>query len=72
MPRASSMIERLMRELGRRLKRIAFGWSERGAAKMARIIIKRVTSAREWTAYWHARLRITGKVTLTLERVSSI
>lgn len=71
MPRASSMIERLMRELGRRLKRIAFGWSERGAAKMARIIIKRVTSAREWTAYWDARLRITGKVTLTLERVSS-
>jgi len=70
MPRASSMIERLMRELGRRLKRIAFGWSERGAAKMARIIIKRITSAREWTAYWHARLRITGKVALTLERVS--
>jgi hypothetical protein len=71
MPRVSSMIERLMRELGRRLKRIAFGWSERGAAKMARIIIKRITSAREWTAYWHARLRIAGKVTLTLERVSA-
>ncbi len=70
-PRASSMIERLMRELGRRLKRIAFGWSERGAAKMARIIIKRVTSAGEWTAYWHQRLRILGKVTLTLEKVTA-
>jgi hypothetical protein len=72
MPRASSMIERLMRELGRRLKRIAFGWSEHGAAKMARIIIKRITSAGEWTAYWHKRLRIAGKVTLTLERVSAL
>jgi hypothetical protein len=72
MPRASSMIERLMRELGRRLKRIAFGWSECGAAKMARIIIKRITSAGEWTAYWHARLRITGNVTLTLNRISAI
>lgn len=71
MPRASSMIERLMRELGRRLKRIAFGWSERGAAKVARIIIKRITSAQEWTAYWNARLRITGKVTLTLDRISA-
>ena len=71
-PRVSSMIERLMRELARRLKRIAFGWSERGAAKMARIIIKRVTSAREWAAYWHARLRITGKVTLTLGRISAL
>jgi len=70
MPRASSMIERLMRELGRRLKRIAFGWSERGAAKIARIIIKRITSAREWAAYWQERLRTVGKVTLTLNRVS--
>jgi hypothetical protein len=72
MPRASSMIERLMRELGRRLKRIAFGWSERGAAKVARIIIKRITSAQEWTTYWHARLRITGNVTLTLSQVYAL
>ena len=43
----------------------------RNPLKVARIIIKRITSAQEWTAYWHARLRITGKVTLTLERISS-
>ena len=36
-PRTTSWLERLMRELGRRLKRIAFGWSDDGAAKMARI-----------------------------------
>lgn len=65
-PRASSMIERMMRELGRRLKRMAHGWSECGAAKIARIIIKRITSAHEWEAYWNRRLRITGNVTLNL------
>jgi len=64
-PRVSSLIERMMREIGRRLKRIAFGWSEAGAAKMARIIIKRITSAGEWNAHWHKKLRITGQVTLT-------
>lgn len=63
-PRASSMIERIMREIGRRLKRIAFGWSERGAAKMARIIIKRITTAGEWQAYWNDRLRIQDNVIL--------
>ena len=63
-PRVSSMIERMMREIGRRLKRIAFGWSDEGAAKMARIIIKRITSANEWEAYWKERLRITGNVVL--------
>lgn len=53
-----------MREIGRRLKKIAFGWSEEGAAKMAHISIKRITSAHEWEEYWQKRLRITGKVVL--------
>jgi len=68
-PRVSSMIERMMREIGRRLKRIAFGWSETGAAQMARIIIKRFTSAGEWEKYWSKRLRITGQVRLTFNGV---
>lgn len=63
-PKASSMIERMMREIGRRLKKIAFGWSEKGAAKMARIIIKRITHKNEWEKYWNKRLNITGHVML--------
>jgi hypothetical protein len=63
-PRVSSMIERMMREIGRRLKRIAFGWSESGAAQMTRIIIKRFTSAGQWESYWKKRLKITGNVIL--------
>jgi hypothetical protein len=58
------MIERMMREIGRRLKKIAFGWSEKGAAKMARIIIKRITSSGEWEKYWNDRLRLNGNVML--------
>ena len=58
--RSSSMVERMMREIGRRLKRIAFGWSDKGSAKIARIIIKPVTSSAEWDAYWEMRLRIVG------------
>jgi len=66
-PRVTSAIERMMREIGRRLKRIAFGWSESGAAKMTRIIIKRIASAEEWSSYWQKKLRITGRVKLTYE-----
>ena len=50
----------------RRLKRIAFGWSPAGAAKMARIIIKRFTSAAQWDTYWQNRLKITGQVIMAL------
>ena len=61
-PRMSSMIERMMREIGRRIKKIGFGWSPEGAAKMTRIIIKRITSANEWDEYWEKRLKLTGKL----------
>jgi hypothetical protein len=68
-PRVSNMIERMMRELARRLKRMAFGWSEEGAAKMARIIIKRFTSARQWEKYWRNKLRIQDNVILVLRSI---
>ncbi|MCB0341724.1 MAG: hypothetical protein KDD59_05720, partial [Bdellovibrionales bacterium] len=64
-PRVSSMIERMMREIGRRIKKIGFGWSKKGAEKMTKIIIKRITSAGEWEEYWKNRLNITGNVRLT-------
>jgi len=70
-PRVSSFIERMMRELARRLKRMAFGWSEEGAAKMARIIIKRFTSANQWETYWKKRLNIHGNVVLTLRSITA-
>ena len=71
-PRVSSLIERMMREIARRLKRIAFGWSPAGAAKMTRIILKRFTSAGEWEKYWRKRLRINGDVILTLRSIKPV
>jgi hypothetical protein len=68
-PRVSSMIERMMREIARRLKRMAFGWSEEGAAKIARIIIKRFTSADQWKKYWQDKLKIQDNVMLVLRSI---
>ena len=70
-PRASSMIERMMRQLARRLKRMAFGWSDEGAARMARIIIKRFTTAGQWEKYWKQRLQIRGDVILVLRKITA-
>ena len=55
-PRASSMVERGMREPGRRLKKTACGWSDKGATKIARIILKRFTNAKAWEDYWQNKL----------------
>lgn len=71
-PRTTSYLERLMREIGRRLKRIAFGWSDKGAAKMARIIIRRICDEQQWTEYWKAKLGITGKVIVLFRGVKTV
>lgn len=70
--RTTSYLERLMREIGRRLKRIAFGWSQSGAAKMARIIIRRICSNQQWTDYWKTKLRLTGKVLILFRNVQTV
>jgi len=69
-PRAASWIERTMREVARRLKRIAFGWSEKGAAKMARIVIKRFLNKSDWDEYWKNKLRLEGNVKFLLRGIS--
>ena len=51
-PRASSMVERVMRELGRRIKKLAYNWSDHGAVKVARIILKKFTDIDDWDNYW--------------------
>lgn len=71
-PRVASWIERVMREIARRLKRIAFGWSEKGAAKMTRIVMKRFISAAAWEEYWKKKLRIEGNVVWFLKNIKAV
>ena len=65
-PRASSMVERVMRELGRRLKKTAYGWSDKGATKIARIILKRFTNAKAWEDYWQNKMNCVGNVVINI------
>lgn len=71
-PRAASRIERMMREIARRLKRMAFGWSPEGAAKMARIIIKRFTSSHQWDTFWKNKLKLDGKVIMLIKSIKAL
>ncbi len=71
-PRTTSYLERLMREIGRRLKKIAFGWSERGAAQMARIIIRRICDQTRWVQYWKDKLGLNGTVVINFRSVKVV
>jgi hypothetical protein len=71
-PRASSMIERVMRELGRRLKKLAYNWSDKGIAKVARIILKKFADPKQWNEYWKKKLRLDGNVIFGLINISPL
>lgn len=71
-PRAASWIERVMREVSRRIKRMAFGWSPAGAAKMTNIVLKRFTNKKAWDEYWKKQLRIEGNVIWILRSIKPI
>ena len=70
-PRVSSWIERVMREIARRPKRIAFGWSEPGAEKMTRIVLKRFTDREGWEAWWKEEMRLNNNVLLVYRGVKA-
>jgi len=61
-PRASSLIERVTRELARRLKRIAYNWSDKGCAKIAKIVLKKFVDKEAWENYWKQKKNIRGNV----------
>ena len=43
-PKVTSLVERVMREIKRRIKRMGYKWSEQGAEKMTRLILLQLSS----------------------------
>lgn len=64
-PKASSFIERTMRELGRRIKKLAYNWKEEGLNKVSSILLKIFASNAEWERYWRERMDLNRKVLLS-------
>ena len=59
-PKTMSLLERTFREIGRRLKRIAWGWSEKVVTNLSKMIVLRQYSRDKWEKYWKKKLGIEG------------
>ena len=70
-PRASSFIERTMRELGLRLKKMAYGWKESGLNKVSSILLKMFADDVSWQAYWKERMDINQAVFMYFKLIKS-
>jgi hypothetical protein len=50
-PKTISLLERVFREIGRRLKRIAYGWSDAAVTKLSKMIILKMYRKDKWEQY---------------------
>jgi hypothetical protein len=59
-PKTTSLLERIFREIGRRIKRIAWGWSDAAVTKLSKMIILKKYSKQQWEQFWKQKLGIAG------------
>jgi hypothetical protein len=65
-PKTTSLLERIFREIGRRVKRIAWGWSDATVTKLSKMIILKKYSKEKWEQYWKQKLGIQGHFSIRI------
>ena len=59
-PKTTPLLERIFREIGRRIKRITWSWSDATVSKLSQMIILKKYSKENWEKYWKQKLGIEG------------
>ena len=70
-PKTISLLERVFREIGRRLKKIAWGWSDKAVTNLSKMIMIKQYSREKWEQYWKAKLGIEGYFNIQITSVTS-
>ena len=68
-PKTTSLLERIFREIGRRVKRIAWGWADTTVTKLSKMIILKKYSKAKWERYWKQKLGIEGHFSIRIARI---
>ena len=71
-PKTISLLERVFREVGRRLKKIAWGWSDKAVTNISKMIMIRQYSRDKWEQYWKEKLGIKGHFKIQIESVKLV
>ena len=71
-PKTTSLLERVFRELGRRLKKIAWGWSDQTVTNLSKMILIRQYARDKWERYWKEKLGIKGYFTIQIQSVEIV
>jgi hypothetical protein len=70
-PKTTSLLECVFREIGRRLKKIAWGWSDTAVTNISKMIMIKQYSRDKWEKYWTEKLGIKGYFDIQIVSVTS-
>ncbi|MBU4219068.1 MAG: hypothetical protein KKB90_08955 [Actinobacteria bacterium] len=68
-PRTTSILENIMRELGRRVKKLGWNWTDQGITRVAKIIMLRRYEKEQWDAYWKEFLCLKGRCSIAVNSI---
>jgi len=68
-PKTTSLLERVFREIGRRLKKIAWGWTDKAVTNLSKMIMIRQYSRKQWEQFWKQKLGIIGHFKIHINSV---
>lgn len=68
-PKTTSLLERVFREIGRRLKKIAWGWADITVTNLSKMIMMRQYSREKWEKYWKQKMGINGHFEIQIRSV---
>lgn len=67
-PRTASIVENVIKELGRRLKKVGWNWSDQGATKMGRMVMLRRYDPEQWKKFWQDRMNLNNRCKISLTK----
>jgi hypothetical protein len=68
-PETTSLFELVFREIGRRLKRIAWGWSDAAVTNLSKMILIKQYAKDKWEQCWKEKLDIKGYFNIHIQTV---
>ena len=69
-PTTTSLLEPVFRGIGRRLKRIAWGWCDKAVTNLSEMIMIKQYSRDKWEKYWKEKLGIKGYFDIQIQSVN--
>jgi hypothetical protein len=71
-PRTTSILEGIMKELGRRVKKLGWNWSDLGIVRIAKMVLLRRYDNAKWENYWNKTLGLQGRCKITITNISRV